>query len=396
MNPFVILPLHDRGELVADCLDSLLSRAGCKVDLAVVADDPDFDPTPYAVGLHFVRGRYGSPTAARNAAMGLRRKGQDLVWVDSDITFQTDGWLKGLRKTLYSDHFGAVSPVVVNLDGAKGFHNIPPNTGIHEFPNIPVGCRIVRAEVADALGSQRDYGGYGCEDLDYDARIAALGYRLAYDSSVLVLHPGVPSDDTWKRKRLEECLPCLKRWEQHYVQNDYLYQDPFKPFYFDIPRLSPRSTEDNYGSHLPHLVDAVKAFGGPVLELGAGMFSTPTLAHLDVESYTVETQGKWFNWAKSWFDGPRHRVIMRGEPWPAEHFGVVLIDHEPNMRVRDIRELRGRTGAFVIHDTEPVDDDIYDWGEVWSDFANHRHFDEVPRTTVCTDLPFPPFPPGRA
>src|SRR5574337_317302 len=84
------------------------------------------------------------------------------------------------------------------------------------------------------------------------------------------------------------------------------------------------------------------------------------------------------------FDGPHHRVIMRGEPWPAERFGVVLIDHEPNMRVRDIRELRDRTGAFVIHDTEPVDDDIYDWQDVWGDFANHRHFDRVPRTTICT------------
>ena len=231
MKPLVQVSLHDREELVADCLGSLRERAGIDFELAICADACDFDPGPYLEQADYVDVRLsaGGHATAINTSLLHRKPGQDYCTVDSDLRFYTANWLGRLQAVLYShDQYGAATPCF-EPNGLPPFHGVARDTGIHIVNNLPVGCRLIRGEVIDRLGALRVYGKYGCEDLDYDARIQALGYDLLYVSDVAVGHPGTPSDDDWKRQCLEDCIPKLHQWEERYKAGRDLYLEPGQP-----------------------------------------------------------------------------------------------------------------------------------------------------------------------
>lgn len=118
-----------------------------------------------------------------------------------------------------------------------------------------------------------------------------------------------------------------------------------------------------YGSHFPVLAAMVAQSSGPVLELGAGDFSTPLL-HLMCEPGrrsldTVETDPAWLeSFTDLRTDWHRlHSVELDGWDrltWIDERrWGLVFVDHRPGeRRIVDIARLRGRADFLVVHDTE--------------------------------------------
>lgn len=310
------------------------------------------------------------PARARNASLRWREPGQDWMFVDSDIVFETDGWLARMLETLHVDNRGVVTPAIRNADGTRPFGGIHPNTGLHLRPHAPVGARLCRGDLVDAIGAQRSYGLYGCEDLDYDERTRAAGFEIVWDSDVVVTHPGTPSDDEWKRAKLEECIPCFKEWEQHYRAGRFLHEALGLE---DTPR-PPRAVSDSgWGSHLPYLRAAAEMVEGPVLEVGAGIYSTPFVAQRG--SVTVETDPRWAKWARS------QGADVRSE-LPSGSFGVALIDGPEDTRAETIRALRGRVKVFVVHDTEHPG---YGYEPLLSSFTNRFDSSDLPRTTVVSD-----------
>jgi len=385
MKPLVQVSLHDREELVADCLGSLRERAGIDFELAICADGCDFDPSPYLEQADYVDVRLeaGGHGVAINTSLMHRKPGQDFCTVDSDLKFETSNWLGRLQAVLYSnDGYGAVTPCFLPLD-LPPFHGVEPNTGVRIVNNLPVGCRLMRGEVIDRLGALRTYGKYGCEDLDYDARIQAIGYDLLYASQVVVHHPGTPSDDTWKRKCLEDCIPRFHQWEEHYRAGRDLYLEPGQP---QVPLPSMVTHGSDFGSHLPVLRWAVEHTKGPILELGGGLYSTPFLHQVSADGrlvVTVERNKRWLPHLRE-YAGPSHWVL---DSIPPGYWSVVLVDQEEHLRRPELEGLRGSFDIALIHDTEPGGESLYGWGDYLSTFQHRFEYRPggVPWTTLVSD-----------
>lgn len=384
---FVLVPIHDREELIQPCLDAL-KDAGEPYELCIVANGCAFDPAPYLAQADYpVLVPQGlGPAAARNQGLGHRKPGQDLLSLDSDIVFQGTHGLRTLRRTLYAEGWGAISPAIDNGAGPV-FHGTRPGDGIKTSLVLPVGARLIRGPVVDALGYFRVYPQYGCEDLDYDARMGAAGWTIGYNANVSVSHPGIPSDDRWKRDKLEENLPKLKSWQALYERGLMIHKpSPEMDF---IPEMNPRWLSGveklaEYGSHLQGLRWAVDNTSGPVLEMGVGYHSTPYLNQVSRgmrQVVSVEKNPRWTTLAKERVESPAHWVVSE---IPPGLWSVVLIDGETEERKPALLSLRPYTEVFVIHDTEDLEE--YGWSEdLFDSFTYRADYGVVPRTTVLSD-----------
>lgn len=150
---------------------------------------------------------------------------------------------------------------------------------------------------------------------------------------------------------------------------------------------------DLWASHLPVLVAAVAATRGPVLELGAGWYSTPVLhalCHGGRRLVTVETDAAWLvHFADLATANHRLAAAATATDWHREQWAVVFVDGRPaKLRRHHIVGLRGRADLFVVHDTEPEHAASYDWGGVLDGFAarwDHRRWPAW--TTALSDDP---------
>lgn len=121
-----------------------------------------------------------------------------------------------------------------------------------------------------------------------------------------------------------------------------------------------RGSLGDYGSHYPILAAAVARTAGPVLELGAGDWSTPMLhymckamgRHLD----TCDSDPKWLDRFGE-YRSEHHQLINMHSNWVAlvnvVRFGVAFVDSAPGEgRVQWIERLKDRTHFIVAHDSE--------------------------------------------
>jgi hypothetical protein len=116
-----------------------------------------------------------------------------------------------------------------------------------------------------------------------------------------------------------------------------------------------------WGTHQAPLVTAVLKTTGPVLELGAGDFST-TILHAICESqnrllWSVETSENWLSYFLD-LETELHTFIYTADTVQLAkeaviHWSVVFIDQHPNaQRKLSLLALRDKTDVFVLHDAE--------------------------------------------
>ena len=110
-----------------------------------------------------------------------------------------------------------------------------------------------------------------------------------------------------------------------------------------------------YGTHLPALMDAFLRTSGPVLEMGAGWWSTPLLHDLcRQQERTLTTVEAVDQWRRQFLDlaGPYHR--FRDDPDDpminVGRYGVILIDHATVRRQPDLIRLADKADLIVCHD----------------------------------------------
>ncbi len=143
---------------------------------------------------------------------------------------------------------------------------------------------------------------------------------------------------------------------------------------------------DNESTHQEGLMYAVAATTGPVIELGAGYYSTPLLHGVCAATgrllITVEGTKEWAERFQPW-STEQHRIYYDPEqklPYTFESPGVVFIDHDTedvrkpseNPMVdrilkrpgytRGIRALEAKavgTEIVVLHDTQPAMEELY-------------------------------------
>jgi len=148
-----------------------------------------------------------------------------------------------------------------------------------------------------------------------------------------------------------------------------------------------------YGSHLPYLMGACLSTSGPILELGAGLFSTPMLNALSKVTnrkvLTLENFNRWFRWF-SIYESKNHQVQFVKDWENCEilgDFDVALIDQTPDKyRSLFVEKLKDRVKVFVIHDSDSKYDKQYGYSKVFNLFKYRYDSPESnPRTTLLSN-----------
>jgi len=147
------------------------------------------------------------------------------------------------------------------------------------------------------------------------------------------------------------------------------------------------------GSHLPVLVRALKATTGPVVELGAGMYSTPFLhAMCEAEErklVTFENDSEYYGWATA-FKSPLHDVCKVDE-WDdvdlaSVRWTVAFVDHAPNDR-RWKEVVRLTHAEYVVcHDSNVRWMRKYNYDKAYPLFKYQKQYREKhPNTVVLSN-----------
>ena len=115
---------------------------------------------------------------------------------------------------------------------------------------------------------------------------------------------------------------------------------------------------DEYGTHLPVLTYFVSKTTGPVLELGSGFFSTPTLNLLckDRLLVTADSNKEWIR--KFYALKNDNHLFFEVDDWSKfdyidKQWDVAFVDHAPGeRRVVDIERLKKTSKYVLVHDSE--------------------------------------------
>jgi len=148
-------------------------------------------------------------------------------------------------------------------------------------------------------------------------------------------------------------------------------------------------------THEPLLAAAVAiARPGPVLEVGAGNYSTPLLhalcAAMGRELLTIESDINWVERFAS-LRSSTHKLVHVID-WDAaipltdsRTWSVVFIDHAPALRrVVEIDRLADRAEFIVVHDSE---DAAYNYGPSFEKFKHQHDYKRfTPWTTVLSNV----------
>lgn len=147
-----------------------------------------------------------------------------------------------------------------------------------------------------------------------------------------------------------------------------------------------------YSTFLPMLLEAMDRTRGDVLELGAGVFSTPIL-HWMCERHnrqllTLESDRRWFHLTKHQLKNDNHKFVHienwdKAEDLINKEWDVVLVDHSPsNRRIVEIKKLANLAKYLIVHDAEPWKEKEFRYSEIYPLFKYKFHFDLVDHHTV--------------
>lgn len=143
---------------------------------------------------------------------------------------------------------------------------------------------------------------------------------------------------------------------------------------------------DPWSTHLPALATAVHRFGGRVLEIGCGWYSTPLLHAMSTRVRTIETHPEWAAKFKPLSPERIHVVpdLMASVKILAQaEWDVVFVDCEGNhFRIWITDLFLGKPCCIVAHDTqEPY------WQPLLARVKHVRHFDFImPRTSFLSNV----------
>ncbi len=211
----VVVPVHDRSDLLDRCLQSLGSAAP-----VVVVDDASHDPAAVAEVCRrhrarlLVRSSNGGPATARNDALATIDT-ELVAFVDSDCTV-TEGWLERLAWLFDDPDIAAVAPRVrpqpsgptlgrsalARFSGARSpldLGPVPSEVGPDRLVRyVPSAALVVRRS---ALGEGFDAGLRVGEDVDLVWRLVAEGWRVRFQPDVEVFHREPTSWKGWLARR---------------------------------------------------------------------------------------------------------------------------------------------------------------------------------------------------
>ena len=146
-----------------------------------------------------------------------------------------------------------------------------------------------------------------------------------------------------------------------------------------------------YTTFIPILIKAVQLSNGPVLELGAGIFSTPLLHWLCAEEnrwlLTCERNPEYFTWAKK-FQSRTHKIKLIGD-WDelkvsTIHWSVIFVDQDIH-RDKIAIAFKDSADYIVLHDSNM--ESHYGYDKVFAHFKYRYDWKyNKPWTTIVSNF----------
>jgi len=160
--------------------------------------------------------------------------------------------------------------------------------------------------------------------------------------------------------------------------------------------MKEKKEKDNsvLATHVPLLIRAFDVSEGDVLEVGTGWFSTLILhwmAHISKRMvYSYESKDHWYRRARR-YNSEYHKIIKvnNWDELPVDkHWGLVFIDHSPESRRNvEVKRFANSADYIVIHDTQPEDDEKYQFSKIWDLFKYKYDWKKSkPWTTVVSNI----------
>lgn len=145
-------------------------------------------------------------------------------------------------------------------------------------------------------------------------------------------------------------------------------------------------------THNPMLIKTILISEGPVLEIGAGFFSTPLMHWLcklmKRKLVTYENNPDYYQFARKFVSRDHSIKLIKdwGEMDYKTHWGVILMDHNPDeRRADDVISFKDNADYIVIHDTDR--EDKYHMEKAWPHFKYRYTWKDCrPWTTVVSNF----------
>jgi len=152
----------------------------------------------------------------------------------------------------------------------------------------------------------------------------------------------------------------------------------------------------DWSSHIPMLIKTIQGSTGPVLEIGAGMYSTPIIhwlcKDLGRRIVTYENDPVFYGFARSF--QCRTHIVRKVDNWDdmdfKTHWGVVLIDHVDNRRGIEAINLKDNADYIILHDSTDdglMPDGKYRYKEIWKYFKyRYNYINSAVHTSVVSNF----------
>lgn len=138
-----------------------------------------------------------------------------------------------------------------------------------------------------------------------------------------------------------------------------------------------------YQTHQPLLFACAARARGPVIELGAGLHSTPQLAAMRPEFRSYETDAEWASGLVGLVPAVTH--VASYDDVPVRPYGLVFIDNAPEARRKIDLARFVESRLVVVHDTDPQYADLYGMEEVLALYPYRFDYRKIsPHTTVVS------------
>jgi len=196
----IVVPAHDNGRDLEECLAALrgASTPDCEI---VVVDDASSDDTPARAARAGARvlclGTNRGPAAARNE--GVRQsRGDILFFVDADVVVANDA-IRRVLATLQGEAspdamFGSYDARPRATGRVSQYRNLLHHhvhqTARSEASTFWAGCGAIQRRAFDTAGGfdERRYPKPSIEDIELGARLCAAGYRIHLDKDLQGTH----------------------------------------------------------------------------------------------------------------------------------------------------------------------------------------------------------------
>ncbi|MHB8439404.1 MAG: glycosyltransferase family 2 protein [Acidimicrobiales bacterium] len=245
----VIIPYRDNAKMTWDCIESLQGTRYESVQVILV-DNGSVEPESLALRKHLTDhvtvmtapGEFNWSSVNNEAAAVA--DGDFLLFLNNDVTAQSNQWLEALVELAQRDDVGAVggllrlaggqvqhAGIVLGLTGIAGhiFAGLPPDkSGYHGWDGIirpysavTGACLMTRKSVFEDLGGFDTSMAVAFNDVDYCLRVRESGRLVLFTPHSEFLHH--ESVTRGRAGYVQDYQYFLRRWPLEYLQDDRWY-----------------------------------------------------------------------------------------------------------------------------------------------------------------------------